>query len=47
MQLKKTKEALNKFGKYVVQQARTNLTKKKMNVSKALYNSLSYEVQQV
>jgi hypothetical protein len=47
MHLKKTKEELNKFGKYVVQQARTNLTKKKMNVSKDLYNSLSYEVQQV
>ena len=47
MQLKETKEALNKFGKYVVQQARTNLTKKKMNVSKDLYNSLSYELQEV
>ena len=29
MQLKGLEEALNKFGKYVVQQAITNLTKKK------------------
>jgi len=42
MQLKETREALNKFGKYVIQQARTNLTKKKKNVSKGLYNSLEY-----
>ena len=42
MQLKKTKEALNKFAKYVIQQARTNLTKKKKNVSKGLYKSLEY-----
>jgi len=26
MNLKKTNEALNKFGKYVVQQSKTNLT---------------------
>jgi len=44
MQLKETKEALNKFGKYVIQQARTNLTKRKMNVSKSLYNSLDYKM---
>ncbi len=43
MQLKGLEEALNKFGKYVVQQARTNLTKKKRNVSKNLYNSLGYK----
>lgn len=35
---------LNKFGKYVVQQARSNLSKKSKNVSKELYNSISYEV---
>ena len=29
MQLKETREALNKFAKYVIQQARTNLTKNK------------------
>jgi hypothetical protein len=44
MQLKKTKEALNKFAKYVIQQARTNLTKGKKNVTKNLYNSLDYRM---
>jgi len=43
MQLKETKEILNKFAKYVIQQSRTNLTKGKKNSSKALYNSLDYE----
>jgi hypothetical protein len=42
------KENLNKtlvdFGKYVVQQSRTNLTKGNINASKRLYNSLGYEV---
>jgi len=42
MQLKETREALNKFAKYVIQQARTNLTKEKKNVTKELYNSLEY-----
>jgi hypothetical protein len=37
------KETFDKFGKYVVQQARTNLTKKKKNVSKKLYDSIGYE----
>ena len=32
------------FGKYVVQQARTNLTKGKHNFNKTLYNSLRYSV---
>lgn len=35
-----TKEALEDFKKYVIQQARTNLTKGKKNVDKNLYNSL-------
>ena len=35
---------LNSFGKYVVQQSRTNLTKGKKNVSKDLYNSISFKV---
>ena len=35
---------LNKFGKYVVQQARSNLSKKNKNVSKELYNSISYDI---
>ena len=37
------KDALDNFGKYVVQQSRTNLTKKDKNVSKGLYNSINYE----
>ena len=44
MQLKETREALNNFGKFVVQQARTRLTKGKKNVSKKLYNSLEYRI---
>ena len=35
---------LDSFGKYVVKQARTNLSKKKKNVSKALYNSIKFKV---
>lgn len=35
-----TKQALEDFKKYVIQQARTNLTKGKKNVDKKLYNSL-------
>ena len=44
MQLKETREALNNFGKFVIQQARTRLTKGKKNVSKKLYNSLDYKI---
>jgi len=40
---KHLKETFDKFGKYVVQQARTNLTKKKKNVSKTLYDSIQYD----
>lgn len=36
---------LNKFGKYVVQQARSNLSKKNKNVTSELYNSISYELE--
>ena len=49
MQLKETKEALNKFGKYVIQQIRSNLTKNKnkkkktSNYTNELYNSLEYK----
>ena len=50
MQLEKTREALNKFAKFVIQQARTRLTKgvKKgskrfsKNDTRKLYNSLEY-----
>ena len=38
------KEELNDFGKYVVQQSRTNLTKGKHNATKELYNSIGYFV---
>jgi len=35
---------LQKFGKYLVTQSRSNLTRKDKNVRKNLYNSLSYSV---
>tara|TARA_R100000900_G_C3280841_1_gene153658 strand:- start:38 stop:526 length:489 start_codon:yes stop_codon:yes gene_type:complete len=44
MQLKETRNALNNFAKYVIKQARTNLTKSKKNSSKKLYNSLDYNI---
>ena len=43
MQLKETREALNNFGKFVVQQARSRLTKGNKNVNKKLYNSIKYK----
>ena len=42
MDLKNLETEINKFGKYVVQQARTNLTKGKHNATKELYNSIGY-----
>lgn len=44
MQLKNTKEELNKFAKYVIQQARSNLSKQKKNVTSDLYGSLGYDL---
>lgn len=44
MDLRETKEALNKFAKEVIKQSRTNLTKKDKNYTKSLYNSLKSEV---
>ena len=35
---------LNSFGKYVIKQSRTTLSRKKKNVSKELYNSLEFKV---
>jgi hypothetical protein len=35
---------LTKFAKYVIQQAKNNLTRNKRNSSKDLYNSLSYDL---
>ena len=39
-----TQDALNKFAKHVIKQAKTNLTKKKKNASSSLYNSLDYDL---
>jgi hypothetical protein len=47
MQLKETKNILNKFAKYVIQQSRSNLTKNKKNSTKALYNSLDFKYKTV
>ena len=47
MQLKETQKALRAFGKYVVQQSRTNLTKGKKNISKELYDSIGYTIEEV
>ena len=41
----KTKEYLNAFAKYVIQQSRSNLTKGNKNVNKKLYNSLDKEIE--
>ena len=37
-------KALNGFGKYVIQQSRSNLTKGKKNSTSDLYNSLKYDI---
>ena len=42
MEFKLMQKELNDFGKYVVQQSRTNLTKGKHNATKELYNSIAY-----
>ena len=44
MEFKEMQKELNDFGKYVVQQSRTNLTKGKHNATKELYNSIGYFV---
>jgi len=44
MQLEETREALNKFAKYVVQESRNNLDRSDKNVSKELYNSIGYDL---
>ena len=44
MQLKDTQDALNAFGKYVVQQSRNKLTQSKKNASNKLYDSLGYNL---
>ena len=35
---------LTSLGKYLVKQSRANLTRKKKNVNKALYNSIKFKV---
>tara|TARA_R100001510_G_C7625876_1_gene185747 strand:+ start:80 stop:580 length:501 start_codon:yes stop_codon:yes gene_type:complete len=44
MQLTEVKAELEKFAKHVIKQARTNLSKRKKNSSKKLYNSLGYNI---
>lgn len=46
MKTDRTEKYLESFGKYIVKQARTILTKKGKNVTKELYNSLKFEVVQ-
>ena len=43
---KEVQNELNKFAKYVIQQSRSNLTKGGKNVSKDLYNSLGYKLEE-
>jgi hypothetical protein len=42
---KALQEELNKFAKYVIQQSRSNLSKSDKNDTKALYNSLGYDIE--
>ena len=42
---KNTKDYLNSFAKYVIQQSRSNLSKGGKNVNKALYNSLDSQIE--
>lgn len=45
MELTNLERYLESFGKYVVQQSKSNLTKAKKNVSKDLYNSIKYKIE--
>lgn len=42
--MQEVQKALSKFGRHVVKEARTSLTKNKKNASKVLYNSIRYEL---
>lgn len=44
MDLKQSRDLLNSFAKYVVQQSRSNLSKDKKNVSNALHKSIDYDL---
>ena len=46
MNLRRTKLVMNDFAKYVIQQSRSNLSRDKKNVTKALYNSLDSQILQ-
>ena len=46
MQLKNTKEALQKFARYVVTQSRSNLTRQKKVNTKKLYSSIKFEIEE-
>jgi hypothetical protein len=44
MKLTLTERYLESFGRYIIKQSRTLLSKKKKNITKELYNSLRFEV---
>lgn len=44
MKLDDVERELSRFGKYVVKQSRTNLTRKRKNDTKDLYNSIGYDL---
>ena len=46
MKTKNIERYLESFGKYLVKQARTNLTKGKKNVNKDLYNSIKFKIEE-
>ena len=45
MEFQEINNALNAFGRYVIQQSKSNLTRQKKNVTKQLYNSLKYKIE--
>ena len=44
MKLANLNKIMNEWGKYIVQQSRTRLTKGKQNISNELYRSLKYKI---
>ena len=47
MQLKNTRETLREFGKYVIQQARSELTRKKKIASGKLYDNMDFAIEKM
>ena len=45
MDFKETEKELGKFAKYVIQQARRNLTREGKKTTSSLYDSLNYEIE--